>query len=111
MQEENFRKDAVIISWSKIVHEKLQDKSSEYCLECKDNNGDNHRDDCCRGNNLKFILHHFPIILKDALSICNFWMCSESYMEKNPYEGQLMTCIEDFLCNRGNKTIQYVDRY
>ena len=60
MQEENFRKDAVIISWSKIVHEKLQDKSLEYCLECKDNNGDNHRDDCYRGNNLKFILHHFP---------------------------------------------------
>jgi len=53
-REENLRKDEVIISWSKIINEKLQDKSSEYCLGCKGNEV-SHRDDCYRGNNLKFV--------------------------------------------------------
>ena len=53
-REKNLRKDEVIISWSKIINEKLQDKSSEYCLGCKGNEV-SHRDDCYRGNNLKFV--------------------------------------------------------
>ena len=96
--------DEVIISWSKIINEKRQDKSSEYCLGCEgDEEIVSHRDDCYRGNNLKFVLHHFPISLREALAIHNFWMCAESYMGKNSYEKQLMTSIEDFLCNRGDK--------
>ena len=62
-----------------------------------------HRDDCYRGNNLKFVLHHFPIILKDVLAIRTFWTCAEPYMEKNPYEEQLIKCVDDFLHNKGER--------
>ena len=99
-REENLRKDEVIISWSKIVNEKLQDKSSEYCLGCRGNEVI-HRDDCYRRNNLKFVLHHFPIILKDVLAIRKFWKCAE--IDENPYEEQLMKCVDDFLHNNGDR--------
>ena len=106
--EDKLRKDEMIISWSGIIKEKIQDKSSEYCLGCKDNGCKddglvNHRDDCYRGNNLKFVLHHFPIILREVLSIRKFWKCMEPYVEKNPHEEELMTNIEDFLNNFGDK--------
>ena len=96
----NLQKDEVIISWSKIVNEKLQDKSSEYCLGCRGNEVI-HRDDCYRGNNLKFVLHHFPIILKDVLAIRKFWKCAE--IEENPYEEQMIKCVDDFLHNNGDR--------
>ena len=98
----------MIISWPGIIKEKIQDKSSEYCLGCKDNGcKDNglvsHRDDCYRGNNLKFVLHHVPIILGEGLSVRKFRRCMEPHVEKNPHKEELMTNIEDFLSNRGDK--------
>ena len=99
-REENLQKDEVIISWSKIVNEKLQDKRSEYCLGCRSNEVI-HRDDCYRRNNFKFVLHHFPIILKDVLAIRKFWKCAE--IDENPYEEQLIKCVDDFLHNNGDR--------
>ena len=56
------QKDEVMISWSNFIKEKIQEKSSEYCLGCKDGIV-SHRDDCYQGNHLKFILHHFPLLI------------------------------------------------
>ena len=56
-----------------------------------------HRDDCHRGKNFKFVLHHFPIILTEVLSIHKFWKCMEPHVEKNPKKEELAEKLLKFI--------------
>ena len=96
------QKDEVMISWSKFIKEKIQEKSSEYCLGCKDGIV-SHRGDCYQGNHLKFVLHHFPISIGEVISIRTFWRNRESHVETNPHEEELLEDLEDFLNNKVDK--------
>ena len=99
---QEMQKAEVMISWSKFIKEKIQEKSSEYCLGCKDGIV-SHRDDCYRGNHLKFVLHHFPLIIGEVISIRKFWRNRESHVETNPHEEELLKDLEDFLNNKVDK--------
>ena len=99
---QEMQKAEVMISWSKFIKEKIQEKSSEYCLGCKDGIV-SHRDDCYRGNHLKFVLHHFPISIGEVISIRKFWRARESHVETNPHEEELLKELEDFLNNKVDK--------
>ena len=96
------QKAEVMISWSKFITEKIQEKSSEYCLGCKDGIV-SHRGDCYWGNHLKFILHHFPLLIGEVIVICKFWRNTESHVEMNPHEEELLEDLEDFLNNKVDK--------
>ena len=96
------QKDEVMISWSRFITEKIQETSSEYCLGCKDGIV-SHRDDCYQGNKLKFVLHHFPILIVEVLSIRTFWRSRDSHAEKNSQEEELMEDLEEFLNNQLGK--------
>ena len=84
-----------IVQMASLIHEKIFHKSAEYCSGCqaiyseatehirKLHSGDfiykkldvNQalRDDCFVGNNTRFILHHFPLIVADIACIHSFW--------------------------------------
>ena len=99
---QEMHKAEVMISWSKFIKEKIQEKSSEYCLGCKDGIV-SHRDDCYRGNHLQFVLHNFPISIGEVISIRKFWRNRESHVETNPHDEELLKELEDFLNNRVDK--------
>ena len=99
---QEMQKAEVMISWSKCIKEKIQQKSSEYCLGCKDGIV-SHRGDCYRGNHLKFILHHFPILIGEVISLRKFWRNRESHVETNPHEEELLEDLENFLNNNVDK--------
>ena len=89
------QKAEVMISWSKFIQETNQEKSLEYCLGCKDGIV-SHRGDCYWGNHLQFILHHFPIIIGEVISIRKFWRNRESHVETNPQEEEFLEDLEEF---------------
>ena len=95
------RRDEMIILWSGLLKEKIREKSMEYCLGCKGEEV-KHRDDCYHGNNVKFILHHFPIIVADVMCIHNFWREIEPPENPNPYEDELLKSLQDSVKNRSD---------
>ena len=95
------RKDEMIILWPGLLKEKIQEKSMEYCLGYKGD--ERHRDDCYHGNAIKFLMHHFPIIVADVLCINNIWRRIEPLEKSKPHGMELLKCLEDFVTNGYSK--------
>ena len=88
-------RDEMIILWSGLLKEKIREKSMKDCLGCKEEEV-KHRDDCYHGNNVKFILHHFPIIVAGVMCIHNVWREIELPENPNPYEDELLKSLKTF---------------
>ena len=61
------------------------------------NSGQAHRNDCFIGNNIRFILHHFPIIVADITYIHDFW--KEKHYITNENEEIVFKILRDIVKN------------
>ena len=106
-----------IVQTASLIHEKIFPKSAEYGFGCqaiyseatdhirKMHSGDLiyknlevdqvHKDDCFDGNNIRFILHHFPLIFADISHIHSFW--KEKPYITNEREELVLETLKDFV--------------